>query len=330
MSFLISGLLLSNSFAGLISAGILGGMNGVGGISTWRWLFILEGCATVLLGITAMFLLPDYPGTTRWLSEEEKVVAQARLAKSIGSDDVVTEETASIRKGLVWAVKDYRVWLFACLQMATTADISYSHFFPTLIKDLGFKSNTTTLLLTSPPYVCAFFFTVALCFIADRRQSRSTFAIISISIAIVACTVLTATNESQQWIRYAFIFPLTSGTFGVYATTYTWLTSTIPQPAIKRAAAIGIANSLANLASLYANYFWLDQFEPTFRVSWCILLAFQVLGLACLVTLRLVLKRANRKFERLAQEVSGYDEAAMARLNVDEKRAVTGMFRFVT
>jgi hypothetical protein len=33
----------------LISAGILFGMAGVGKLAAWRWLFILEGLATVLL-----------------------------------------------------------------------------------------------------------------------------------------------------------------------------------------------------------------------------------------------------------------------------------------
>lgn len=49
MALLICGLLLSNSFAGLISAGILSGMEGVGKLAPWRWLFILEGLATIVV-----------------------------------------------------------------------------------------------------------------------------------------------------------------------------------------------------------------------------------------------------------------------------------------
>lgn len=45
--FLYSGSLLSGAFGGLIAAGITGGMNGVRGLSAWRWLFIIEGCMTV-------------------------------------------------------------------------------------------------------------------------------------------------------------------------------------------------------------------------------------------------------------------------------------------
>lgn len=61
MALLICGLLLSNSFAGLISAGILSGMSGVGSLAAWRWLFILEGLATVVLVCNVLLLSQGGP-----------------------------------------------------------------------------------------------------------------------------------------------------------------------------------------------------------------------------------------------------------------------------
>jgi len=49
MALLVCGIVLSNAFAGLLSAGILSGMQGLGRLAPWRWLFILEGLATVIL-----------------------------------------------------------------------------------------------------------------------------------------------------------------------------------------------------------------------------------------------------------------------------------------
>jgi hypothetical protein len=37
-----------------------------------------------------------------------------------------------------------------------TITISFNFFYPTLIQGLGFKGQTTVLLLTVPPYVLAF------------------------------------------------------------------------------------------------------------------------------------------------------------------------------
>ena len=110
MALLICGLLLSNAFAGLISAGILDGMGGVGKLAAWRWLFILEGIATMAIAFIALWLLPDYPGTTKWLTDEQRVVAQGRLAKDAGSEETV-DEKVPIMTGIAWAAKDPRTWV---------------------------------------------------------------------------------------------------------------------------------------------------------------------------------------------------------------------------
>ncbi|EUC41072.1 hypothetical protein COCMIDRAFT_107103 [Bipolaris oryzae ATCC 44560] len=329
IALLICGLLLSNSFAGLISAGILSGMKHVGKLATWRWLFILEGLATIVVGLCAMIFLPDYPATTKWLSEDEKIVAQGRLAADAGSESTLGEEDVKIWSGIVLASKDVRVWLFACLQMAVTASISYSHFFPTLIKQIGFKNNTTVLLLTSPPYLFAFIWALSFAVVADKKQNRSIGAGISAVVAMLG-SILMMTILDNHWARYGFTFLVCVGTFGVFSTTYTWLSSTIPRPPIKRAAAIGIANTCANTASLFANYFWLDQYQPVFTVSWGCTLAFQTLAFSSILALCFLLRRGNKKFERLARTTDRNDADAIARLDDDSQRAILNGFRYIT
>ena len=302
MALLVSGLVLSNAFAGLISAGILKGMAGVGNLHPWQWLFILEGLATLVVAGSAIFLLADYPRDTKWLTEDERTVAQARPALDSGSEDALDEEKIGIWSSLWQAMKDIRVWIFACMQMAITASISYSHFFPTLVQELGFKNSTVTLLLTSPPYIAAFFWAVSLAWTADRKQVRSTFAGTSAVMALVGGIIIVALPQEYKWPRYAMMFLLVCGTYGVYCTTYTWMSSTIVKPPAKRAAAIGIANSLANLASFNGNYFWLDKYEPAFTQSWVVVIAFLTLCLVCIVALRVILSRSNKKLEKIEQE----------------------------
>ncbi|OQE18296.1 hypothetical protein PENSTE_c018G03077 [Penicillium steckii] len=305
MALLICGILLSNAFAGLISAGILSGMGGVANLEAWRWLFILEGLATVILGTIALFVLPDFPGTTKWLSDAEKIIAQGRLAVDAGSDALLDAE-----------------------EMSTTASISYSHFFPTLIQQLGFKNNTIVLLLTSPPYLVAFFWSLSWAWFADRKQIRSIPAGSSQCLAIVG-TILLIAVTGPLWARYGFTFLVCCGTFGVYSTTYAWLSSTITQPPVKRAVAIGLANTCANIASLFANYFWLDQYEPMYRQSWGCLLAFQILGLSCILTLRFLLRRKNAKFDSIVSEGNAEDPIFMSHLDDEARMAVQNNFRYI-
>ncbi|KAI0127998.1 major facilitator superfamily domain-containing protein [Xylariales sp. AK1849] len=99
MTLLVCGILLSNSFASLISAGILDGMTGITHLASKRCLFILEGLTTIVIAVAAILYLPDYPDAMRGVTEEEKTVARARLTKDAGAEDV-HEEEASLLQGL--------------------------------------------------------------------------------------------------------------------------------------------------------------------------------------------------------------------------------------
>ena len=56
---------------GTLSAWLLG-LNGLGGLHGWQWVFLVEGLPTVVLGVAMFWLLPDTPSTSRWLSNDER------------------------------------------------------------------------------------------------------------------------------------------------------------------------------------------------------------------------------------------------------------------
>lgn len=72
-----SSILLSGSFGGLLATAI-SNMDGICGMRSWRWLFILEGILTIVIGIVAFFTLSDFPREAKWLSPEERAVVIAR------------------------------------------------------------------------------------------------------------------------------------------------------------------------------------------------------------------------------------------------------------
>src|SRR5438128_2414154 len=51
------------------------------GIAGWRWLFLLEGVPAIVLGIAALFVLPDWPSEARWLLPNERDWITSRLAE---------------------------------------------------------------------------------------------------------------------------------------------------------------------------------------------------------------------------------------------------------
>jgi MFS family permease len=234
---------------------------------------------------------------------------------------VLEEEKGKVLRNLWQAAKDYRTWIFACLQMSASASISYGHFVPTLLKDLGFKSNTTTLLLTSPPYVLGFLYALPTCWYADKLQTRSPSAGFAAMLALIGGIMAFTLPQNDLWPRYGAMFLLVYGTYGISCTTYTWLSSTIPKPPAKRAASIGMANSLANVASFYGNYFWLHKYEPDYTEFWSVIIAFLTLCSMCILALRLLLSRGNRRFEELDAQ-HGAGELDARRLTEEEERVV--------
>lgn len=70
-------------------------MDGVRGLANWRWIFILEGIVTIIIGLASFFLVTDFPRDVQWLTETEKefVIAKTKSdeeqAVSIGAKDVL-------------------------------------------------------------------------------------------------------------------------------------------------------------------------------------------------------------------------------------------------
>ena len=44
-------------------------MDGIGGKKGWAWIFILEGLATVIVGIVSYFFVYDFPDEAKFLSD---------------------------------------------------------------------------------------------------------------------------------------------------------------------------------------------------------------------------------------------------------------------
>lgn len=87
------------------------------GLAGWQWLFIIEGAASFLMGLIAVFILPDFPSSTTgsgtWLfNAAERQLAIERIERDRVSDK---ESDHSIWYGLKLAAKDYRVWVFVSL-----------------------------------------------------------------------------------------------------------------------------------------------------------------------------------------------------------------------
>ena len=86
-------------------------MDGSLGIAAWQWLFIIEGAATVFIALFGFWVLPNFPRTTGWLTEEEKALAVWRLEEDIGEDDWVNSQQQTFFHGAKLAFLDIKTYV---------------------------------------------------------------------------------------------------------------------------------------------------------------------------------------------------------------------------
>ena len=108
-------------------------------ISYRRWLFIIEGAVTVyepiysfdvltesddnrVVALGAFFVLPNFPRTTTWLTEEERQLAIWRLDEDIGEDDWVGSKEQTFFHGMKLAFTDVKMYiLVSCFLRANNS-----------------------------------------------------------------------------------------------------------------------------------------------------------------------------------------------------------------
>lgn len=243
-AFLFSGSQLGSAFSGLIGAGITGGLDGARGLESWRWIFIIEGSATVFIALIALFILPNYPSNTPWLSAEERAVAEWRLISDAGQVD---EDDERWSYGFKMAFKDWRLYVFALIFLCIQVASATSNFFPAVVKTLGF-STVNTLLLTVPPYMLGLVVSIANNWSADSFQNSSFHAIWPMVVAIIGFVVAAATLNIGA--RYFAMVLMVAGGHGSNAVVLAWTQKTMLRPRIKRASAVAFVNAFGNISQV--------------------------------------------------------------------------------
>ncbi|CAK4031172.1 MFS general substrate transporter [Lecanosticta acicola] len=284
-AILYSGSLISGAFAGLIAAGITSGMDQKAGIPAWRWLFIIEGALTIVISAICFFVLPNFPRTTKWLSEKERQLAVWRLQEDIGVDDWVSSEEQSFWHGMFLAFKDLKVWVLMFMLLGIVSAASVTNFFPTVVRTLGY-SNMISLLLTAPPYVLAVFAAFANAIHADKTGER--FLHISLPLLVGMASFILAAATTSLAPRYVAMMLMLPGIYSGYVIVLAWISNTIPRPPAKRAAALAAINAVSNASSIYASYMYSGG--PRYIVAFSVNCGTLFLAILMAALLRIMLK----------------------------------------
>jgi ACS family tartrate transporter-like MFS transporter len=156
----------SGAIGGPVATSLLE-LNGVLGLAGWKWMFLLEGIPTVLLGFAVLRLLTDRPANATWLPPENREWLEATMQRERASVEALHSQL-SVWRGLV----DPRV-LLLCLTYFGYGSISYSmgYFLPLIVKGWG-MSNFAVGWVVAVPSVVGIFAMITGSYFADRVEDK--------------------------------------------------------------------------------------------------------------------------------------------------------------
>ncbi|KAI0701167.1 MFS general substrate transporter [Cytidiella melzeri] len=297
-ALLFCGNIISNAFGSLIASAILDTMQGTLGQAAWRWLFFVEGFLTILVALLAIFVLPDFPETTRpgWLTEKEIQLAIRRLEEdSDNTEDVAQKNHVA---GFRAAMRDPNMYILTLIMTSQIVAQTFNMYFPTLAATLGF-SRTITLLLCAPPFLLSAVFTFLNSRHSDMTGERFYHITIPFGIGILGFAIATQTM-SIGW-RYFSLF-LMAQTYAGFSIFYGWMSNTFPSPHAKRAVALAFCNSVSQAGNIGGSYIWPLAWGPSYRKSFAICIVASSCSILMCYLLRLRLQSLNRHIAREGRE----------------------------
>ncbi|KAF2684684.1 MFS general substrate transporter [Lentithecium fluviatile CBS 122367] len=295
---------LAGSFGGLLAAAIAQ-MGGVGGKPGWAWIFILEGLATIFVGIASYWMVHDFPDEATFLTPDDR----ARVIRRLRADKQSSAEHESFKMRYFWnSVLDWKTWCFAVIYMGCDGALyAFSLFLPTIIAQLGYAS-TTANLMSVPPYAVAAVATVFIGWLADRTHQRGLCNIFISLFGIVGFSMLL--GSGKPGVQYAGVFLGAIGIYPCIANTISWASNNV-EGVYKRGVTLGFVIGWGNLNGVVSSNIYRGADKPRFFLGHGVVLAYLVLFLFVgSVVTRFLLVWENKKRLRGDRDVwvEGMDE----------------------
>ena len=261
LGYLFASAAIAGAVGGLLSY-CIGFMDGVSGKRGWRWILILEGLPTILLGISTWFLLANDPEHAPYLSDQEKEMLSVRRNRQVGQ----TKSARELHKADVYrALKDWKIWAFAAGEFcADTMLYGYSIFLPTIIQGFGEWSTAEIQALTIPCYSVGALTYFIVAKLSDSQQRRGVYAASFGLVSVVGYGLLISNTGSG--VHYFGCFLVAMGLYVNAGLPLAWLSINQPRYG-KRVTANGLQLTIGNSSGAMAPFVGRPSEYPYFPVS---------------------------------------------------------------
>lgn len=292
LTLFFSSSIIAGAFGGLLAFAIAK-MDGIANYGGWRWIFIIEGLATVVVGILTKFMVPDWPETASFLNEDERALLIARLNTDTG-DAVMNRLDKRAAKRIFTDVKIY-LGTFMYMGVVTTGNAG-SFFIPTIIKELGFSSSMAQIR-SIPIFVLATATSLLAAWITDRVRHRYLFCMFGILVASTGYIILLAQAGLSAGVKYFALFLIVPGGFITQPIAIVWVAN-VMSGHYKRSVSSAMQVGFGNIGGIIAANVYLVREAPKYPTGYGVSLGMLwIAGVAC-TALYFLAKRENKLRDR--------------------------------
>ncbi|KAH6679902.1 major facilitator superfamily domain-containing protein [Plectosphaerella plurivora] len=300
---------LAGAFSGLLAFGIAK-MDGVGNYEGWRWIFILEGIATVIAGAATFFLLIDSPASSgKWLDADEIRYLELRQLAQNGNKIAEKKEAGVDWKILRSVLCDWQIYLQALIYWSNTVPNNALKFtMPRIIRNMGYTSSHAQLL-TIGPYCAGAVSAYLSAIFADRFTWRMPFIVGPQLLVVTAYAILFPLAANIKDNIPACFFAVVLACIGLYPINpggNAWTVNNLAGQT-KRAMGIAYMICLGNLGGIAGSYIFIEAESPRYPTGFGASLGFAAAGVGACFALEAVYYLKNKK------------KAAMSEVEIREK-----------
>jgi ACS family tartrate transporter-like MFS transporter len=210
-SWLLSTAAIGPMLGAPLATGIME-MHGTAGFQGWQWLFILEGAATVAVGLFTLGFLPTTPRAAAWLNPAEQKWLSDTLAH-----ELATKERAGMTR-LSAGFLNKRVLLALAIGFFLLfINFGTIMWLPQMIKAFGGLTNMEVGMLSMVPFACGAVGMISCGRSSDRTQERRWYVVGAAALAAIGFAIA-GLASSHLWAFVGLCLGMMGilSTFGVF------------------------------------------------------------------------------------------------------------------
>ncbi|KAF5003761.1 hypothetical protein F66182_16102, partial [Fusarium sp. NRRL 66182] len=238
MSMLMVANLISNIVSNILAFGIAEIHNG-NGWHGWRWIFLVEGCLTIAVGLACCWSNIGRPEKASFLTQEEKDIIALTAESRVSKIGYLAEWKVFFSNILnyIWA----SIYVLTC---STTYSVAL--FSPSFVK--VFRPHYSTPEVQGqvvPIFVVSAVAALLVAWLADRTNHRAGYAIIGYIFTILGYVVLHFPKRETSSVLMLGLYFISIGTFSSLPMVWTLTTLNLATPlqkAIGSGFVIGVGN----------------------------------------------------------------------------------------